>query len=29
VQREPPAGPPEKPLGFEDGKYASRTKLGN
>jgi integrase len=29
VLREPPAGPPEKPLGFEDGKYASRTKLGN
>lgn len=29
TQREPPAGPLEKPLGFEDGKYVSRTKLGN
>lgn len=26
---EPSAGPLEKPLGFEDGNYTSRTKLGN
>jgi integrase len=29
MQRMQPAGPLEKPLGFEDGNYASRTKLGN
>ena len=29
MQREQPAGSLEKPLGFEDGNYVSRTKLGN
>jgi integrase len=29
TQLEQPTGPLEKPLGFEDGNYVSRTKLGN